>query len=126
MPKPKDVDAYIVAAPKEAQSNLKQLRAAIRQAAPGAEKRISYGMPYYAHKGRLAYLQLAKNHIGLYLAPSVIADHMNDLKAYETAKATIRFLLGNKLRVALIKKLIRSGVEKNEAKKGYSEPRTRI
>ncbi len=67
----RSVDAYIAAAPKEAQSKLRELRAAIRETAPTAEERISYGMPYYAYKGRLAYFAAFKKHIGLYVpAPS--------------------------------------------------------
>jgi len=44
---PKDVDAYIERAPKEAQGKLQKLRATIKEMAPVAEERISYGMPYY-------------------------------------------------------------------------------
>jgi uncharacterized protein YdhG (YjbR/CyaY superfamily) len=51
---PKDVDEYIASAPKEVQAKLKELRAAIREVAPTAVERISYGMPYYDYKGRLA------------------------------------------------------------------------
>ena len=62
---PKDVDEYIEGAPKEVQGKLKEFRAAIREVAPTAVERISYGMPYYDYKGRLAYFSLAKKHIGL-------------------------------------------------------------
>ena len=61
----KNVDAYIAAAPRDVQRKLKELRAVIRKAAPIAEERISYGMPYYAYKGRLAYFSFWKAHIGL-------------------------------------------------------------
>ena len=44
---PKDVDEYIASAPKEVQGKLTQLRKAIKEAAPTAVERISYGMPYY-------------------------------------------------------------------------------
>lgn len=47
------VDEYIALAPKEVQGKLRELRAAIKTVAPDAEERISYGMPYYAYKGRL-------------------------------------------------------------------------
>ena len=50
---PQDVGAYIAAAPKEVRGALKALRRAIREAAPAAVERISYGMPYYEHRGRL-------------------------------------------------------------------------
>ena len=115
--KAKDVDDYIAAAPKEVQGKLKELRAVIREAAPTAMERISYGIPYYGYKGRLAYFRLSKKHIGLYVPPPVIAEHKNELGDYETAKATVRFPLDKKLPVALIKKLVKARIRKNEAGK---------
>jgi len=64
---PKDVEAYITATPKDMQEKLKELQVAIREAAPTAVERISYGMPYYDYKGRLAYLRFTQTHIGLYI-----------------------------------------------------------
>ena len=115
--KPKTVAAYIAAAPKEAQPKLKAMRAAIREVAPDADERISYSMPYYGYKGRLAYFQLAKGHIGLYVPPPVIQDHQKELEHYETARATVRFPLNEKLPVGLIKKLVRARKKRNEAGK---------
>lgn len=115
MKKARDVDEYIAKAPKEMRGRLQELRAAIKSAAPKAEERISYGMPYYAYKGRLAYFQLWKKHIGLYVPTPVIEEHESELKDYEIAKATVRFPLDKKLPVALIKKLVQARVKKNEA-----------
>ena len=115
-PKPKTVDAYIAAAPKEVRSKLKELRAAIRQVAPTAEERISYRMPYYAYKGRLAYFAAFKNHIGLYVPTPVVEEHKRELKDYVTSEATVRLPLDKKLPVALIKKLIRARMKKNDAR----------
>lgn len=114
--KPKDVDAYIAAAPRAARGKLRELRRAIRNVAPTAQEKISYGMPYYAYKGRLAYFALHSNHIGLYVPPPVIAEHKRELKNYQTAMATVRFPIDRPLPVALIKKLIKARVKKNEAK----------
>lgn len=114
----KDVDEYIADAPKEVQGKLKELREAIRVAAPESVEKISYGMPYYSYKGRLAYFAYAKHHIGLYAMPPIVEDHKNELKKYQTAKATIRFPLNEVLPIPLIKKLIKAGVKRNdEAKK---------
>ncbi|HZI57802.1 MAG TPA: DUF1801 domain-containing protein [Verrucomicrobiae bacterium] len=115
--KPKDVDAYIAAAPKETQRKLKELRAVIKKTAPDAEERLSYGMPYYAWNGRLAYFSIWKEHIGLYVPTPVIEEHAAELKAYETTSATVRLPLGKKLPITLIKKLITARMKKNEAKK---------
>ena len=114
--KPKTVTAYIAAAPKEVQSKLKQLRAIIRQVAPKAEEKISYSMPYYDYKGRLAYFAYAKHHIGLYAMPPIVKNHEKELKKYRTSTATIQFPLDEKLPVALIKKLVKAGVRNNELK----------
>src|SRR6266849_5737612 len=114
--KPRDVDAYIASAPKEVQGKLKELRAVIRKTAPAAEERLSYGMPYYACKGRLAYFSIWKSHIGFYVPTPVLAEHESDLRAYETTSATVRFPLDKKLPVALIRKLIKARMEKNLAK----------
>ncbi len=117
MEKPKNVDMYIKRAPKEVQSKLKELRNTIRKAAPQAIEKLSYGMPYYGYKGRLAYFAFAKKHIGLYIPTPTIEEHKNLLKDYSTNKATIRFPLNKKLPLNLIKKLIKSRVEYNVSKK---------
>ena len=117
MKKAKDVNEYIARAPRELRGKLTELRAIIKGAAPRAEERISYGMPYYAYQGRLAYFLLAKPHIGLYLPTPVIEEHKRELEDYETAKATVRFPLNKKLPVTLIKKLVKARAKKNEASK---------
>ncbi|MGD0159113.1 MAG: DUF1801 domain-containing protein [Candidatus Bathyarchaeia archaeon] len=114
---PKSVDDYIAMAPKELQGKLEELRVAIKETAPTVVESISYGMPYYDYKGRLAYFRLAKTHIGLYVPHGVVEEHKNELADYETANATVRFSLDKKLPVALIKKLVRAGIKKNEATK---------
>src|SRR5262245_36711551 len=113
-PHAKDVDAYISTAPKAAQAKLRQLRKLIKESAPAAAERISYGMPYYHYKGRVAYFSFWKSHIGLYVPTPVLAEHKNELKGYETTKATVRLPLDERLPVALIKKLIQARVKMNE------------
>jgi uncharacterized protein YdhG (YjbR/CyaY superfamily) len=114
-PKPKDVPAYIAAAPKEVRGKLRELRAVIRKTAPAAEEKISYGIPYYGYKGRLVYFSAWKNHIGMYIPTPVVKEHAHELKGYETTSATIRFPLDRRLPVALIKKLVKARMKKNEA-----------
>jgi uncharacterized protein YdhG (YjbR/CyaY superfamily) len=111
----KSVDAYITAAPMQVRGKLVRLRAAIKEAAPAATEGISYGIPYYSYKGPLAYFRLAKGHIGLYIPPPVIEEHLDELSAYGTARATVRFPLKGKLPAALIKKLVKARMRTNEA-----------
>jgi len=110
--KSKNVPAYISAAPEEAREKLRMLRAAIRAAAPAAVESISYGMPCY-DRGRVAWFGVAKAHIGLYLRPPIIQEHKAELADYATTKSAIRFPLGEKLPVPLIKKLVKARIKKN-------------
>jgi uncharacterized protein YdhG (YjbR/CyaY superfamily) len=116
-PKPNTVDEYIAAAPTEVQPKLKELRALIQKTAAGAEERVSYGMPYYHYKGRLAYFSYWKSHIGLYVPTPVLAEHKHEMAGYETSSATVRFPLHKKLPATLIKTLIKARMSKNEASK---------
>jgi uncharacterized protein YdhG (YjbR/CyaY superfamily) len=111
---PKDVDTYIAAAPKKVQGMLREVRSAIKAVAPSARESLSYGMPYYNYKGRLAWFGLQKNHIGLYLRPPVIAEHKRELGGYVTTKSAVHFPLDRKIPVSLIKKLVRARMKINE------------
>lgn len=113
----KTVETYIAAAPSVHRGKLRQMRAAIRKAAPKALEKISYGMPYYGYQGRLAYFALSKAHIGLYIPPPILQNHRNELKGYSTsASATVRFPLDRKLPLGLIGKLVKARMKYNEAK----------
>jgi uncharacterized protein YdhG (YjbR/CyaY superfamily) len=112
---PKDVDTYIESAPLGVQAKLKELRTVIKEVAPSALERISYGMPFYEYNGRLAYFGLAKAHIGLYIPPPVIEEHQSELSDYVTSKGTFRIPLDKDLPVELIKMLVKARMIKNDA-----------
>ena len=112
---PKDVDAYIAAAPKAAQPLLNQLREAIKSAAPQAKEKISYGMPSYDHRGRVAYFAGYEGHVGLYGVAHVAHEKDAAVAKYLESQSTLRFPVGQKLPVAMIRKLIQERVKQNEA-----------
>ncbi|TMF23705.1 MAG: DUF1801 domain-containing protein [Chloroflexi bacterium] len=107
-----DVDAYIAAAPRTVQPKLRQLRTAIKAAAPKATEKISYGIPFYDYKGRLIYFAIHTTHIGMY--PSGDA---KGLEKYLTEKATLRFPLDEPLPLERIRKLIADRVKERDAGK---------
>src|SRR5262245_60012015 len=117
MLKVKTVEEYIASAPEEVRPKLHQIRKIIKTVAPKAEEKISYAMPYYGYKGRLAYFSFTRTHVGLYVMPPVIQDHKKELEGYSTATATVRFPLDQELPVKLIEKLVKAGIANNEAKK---------
>jgi uncharacterized protein YdhG (YjbR/CyaY superfamily) len=111
------VDAYIATAPKEVQARLRQFRAIIREVAPTAVESISYQMPFYDYKGRLAWFGLAKAHIGFYLRPPVIEEHRKELADFATTKSAVHFPLDEKIPVSLVRRLVKARMKKNEAEK---------
>ena len=113
----KSVDGYISAAPKRVQGKLREIRKIIKSAAPEAEEKISYGMPYYNYKGRLAYFAAFKDHVSLFAMPPVVGELNRKLRKYQTGKSTIQFPLDEELPVSLIRMLIGAGVRKNEMKR---------
>ena len=111
----KDVDEHIALAPKEVQDKLKEFRATIKTAAPSAQERISYGMPYYMYKGRLVYFQLWPKHIGIYaLAKPILEEYKSELEGYVMDKGSVRFPLDEELPVALIEKLVKAQVRQKD------------
>jgi uncharacterized protein YdhG (YjbR/CyaY superfamily) len=104
----RDVDAYIAAAPKELQTKLKQMRAAITQAAPGATEYISYGMPVYKYERPFIGFAAMKNHIGLYpMSGSFVGAHQKELEGYSTSKGAIRLPLDKPLPLGLVKRVVK-------------------
>ena len=112
--RPKTVSAYIAAAPAPARKMLKQLRSAVRAAAPKAEEKISYGMPYYSHHGRLVYFAAFKNHVSLYVWGRILKRYTAEIRLYQTTRATLQFPLGTRIPVALVKKLVTARRKENE------------
>ncbi|PWU23536.1 hypothetical protein C5B42_02705 [Candidatus Cerribacteria bacterium 'Amazon FNV 2010 28 9'] len=114
MPTPKSVDEYLESVPSKFKQKLQDLRDTIRSAAPNAQEKISYGMPYYDYKGRLAYFRLATHHIGLYIPGPILKEFASELQAYETTDATLRLPLDMPLPKKLIGKFIKARMKLNE------------
>jgi uncharacterized protein YdhG (YjbR/CyaY superfamily) len=109
------VDAYIKAARGTARKKLREVRNAIREVAPEAKESISYGIPYYDYRGRLAWFGLQTNHIGLYLRPPIIQEHSRELKGYVTTKSAVHLPLDREIPSSLVKKLVRARMKVNDA-----------
>ncbi len=110
---PTTVEEYIAQFPEEVQPVLMKLRAAIKEAAPGAEERISYGMPGYFLKGRLVWFGGFKKHVSFFPTTSGIEAFQQELAGYKLSKGTVQFPLDKPIPYALIAKIVRFRVEEN-------------
>jgi uncharacterized protein YdhG (YjbR/CyaY superfamily) len=103
--RPKTIDEYIQAAPKEAHEKLRQMRACIRAAAPGAKEGLKWGMPAFSYRRILVTFAGFKNHIGFYPTPSAVTAFAKELSKFSTAKGSIQFPLEEPLPLSLVRKI---------------------
>jgi len=115
------IDEYIASFPADVQERLRQMRAAIREAAPEAQEKISYQMPTFFLQGNLVHFAAFKNHIGFYPAPRGIEAFKDELAAYEGAKGSVQFPLDQPLPLDLVRRIVQFRVadqlQSAEAKK---------
>lgn len=109
----KDIDEYIAGFPKGIQNALKQIRATIKKAAPGAKEAIKYAMPTFTFHGNLVYFAAFKNHIGFYPVPTGIEAFQKELSIYKTGKGSVQFPLDQPMPVSLIAKIVKFRIKEN-------------
>jgi uncharacterized protein YdhG (YjbR/CyaY superfamily) len=116
--KPKTVAAYINGAPKDAQKKLREMRACIRAAAPGATEELKWGMPAFSKRRILVTYGAFAHHIGFYPTAAAVQAFAVDLSGYVTAKGTIQFPLDKPLPRALIRRITAFRVRESETQDG--------
>ena len=105
MKKPTTVAEYINAAPKEARKNLREIRAILRKAAPGAKEGIKWGSPVFEDKRILFAFAAHKSHLNFMPTPSAMKPFKKELAPYKTGKGSIQFPYGEPVPKALIRKI---------------------
>lgn len=101
------VEAYLKEQPVARQALLAKVRGVIREAAPAAQEKISYGMPTFWQKENLVHFANFKNHLGFYPTPSAIEHFAPQLVGYKTSKGTIQFPYDQELPYDLIGEITR-------------------
>lgn len=114
---PGGVDEYIETFSKDVQGKLRQIRAAIRDVAPGSIETVSYfqipGYSYegYDYNGMFAWFSYKKSNVRLHVRPPVIQDNKKELGGYDTTKAIISFPVDKEVPIALVKKLVKASIK---------------
>ena len=111
------VDEYIADAPPELQEKLREIRATIFAAAPGATERTDYfQMPGYSYEGydydgMFAWFSFKKPCIRLHVRPPVIHEHKKELAGCGTTKAIVSFPPDKPISMMLVKKLVKASLK---------------
>jgi uncharacterized protein YdhG (YjbR/CyaY superfamily) len=103
-----DHDAYIAEAPQDLRPLLVRLRAQLSRALPDAEEVIAYKMPgFRIGRSIVAGYAAFSKQCGLYVAPSAIASHAEDIAAagLKSTKTGVTFSPSQPIPDSLVKKL---------------------
>lgn len=107
------VDDYIRAFPQPVRERLEAMRAAIREVAPEATEKISYGMPTFYLRGNLVHYAAFKAHIGFYPTPSGTEEFQARIARYKHNKGSIQLPLDEELPLDLVREITRFRVKEN-------------
>lgn len=103
--KPKTVDEYIAAAPKEAQAKLRELRSILKGIVPHAAETVKWGSPVF-EEGRILFAYSAhKTHLNFMPTPSSLKPFESELSHFITGKSTIQLPYDKPLPKILIRKI---------------------
>ena len=104
---PRTVTEYLRSVPPVPRRALEALRRTVRKAAPGAEERISYGIPAFYLGGRmLVAYGAAARHCAFYPGARPVEKHAAELASFDTSRGTVRFDPGRPLPAALVRRLV--------------------
>lgn len=101
------VEAYLNAQPLERQAILRKVQQVIRQAAPDALEKISYGMPTFWQGKNLVHFANFKNHLGFYPTPPAIEHFAQELAGFKTSKGAVQFPYAKEIPYDLIEEITR-------------------
>jgi uncharacterized protein YdhG (YjbR/CyaY superfamily) len=111
------VPKYIAHCPKEIQSKLRDIRAAIRSVAPNAIETLSYfdmpGYSYggYAYNGMFAWFSYKAPYIRLHVRPNALLTFKKELAGYMQTKAVVSFSTEIAIPKTLVKKLVKASLK---------------
>ena len=112
--KPTSIDEYIGQYPQDVQQILNQIRAVIKEEAPQAVEKISYGLPTFYQNGNLVHFGVHTHHIGFYPTPSGMEAFKEELSGYKGAKGSVQFPLNQPMPYELIRRMVKFRTEETK------------
>ena len=110
--KPNTIEEYIAASAPQIRVILKKIRETVQAAAPGAEERISYGMPTVNLHGGPVHFAAFKHHIGFYPPVRGDAKLMEEASAYAGEKGNLKFPIDKPIPYGLISRIVKARAKK--------------
>lgn len=106
------IDEYVAGFPPEARAALAEVRAIIRETAPGATERMSYDMPTFDLNGHhLVHFAGWQKHIGFYpISAGIAAANQADLATLKQGKGSVQFPLGKPMPRDLIRRIVEARI----------------
>jgi len=112
------IDAYIAEFPPETQEVLRELRAIVKSAVPGATETMSYAIPTFDLGGRhLVFFAGYRKHVSLYPIIGAVEEAFADeLAPHKHGRGTLQFPLGQPLPTDLIGRIVTRMAQENVAR----------
>jgi uncharacterized protein YdhG (YjbR/CyaY superfamily) len=116
-----NTDEYIAQFPEDVQQILEKLRRTIKEIAPQAKEKISYGMPGFYQDGMLMWFAGHKDYIGFYPTGEGVEAFKNELNDFKFSKGAIQFPLKKPIPYDLIRKITQFRLEQTSKKQTKSK-----
>lgn len=106
---PQTVDDYLASLSEDRRAALERVRQIIREAAPGVEEAISYGIPAFRFRRKaLLWIGAAASHCALY---GVSAPYPGAFEGYDVSgKGTLRFKVDAPLPEVLVRQVVEARI----------------
>ena len=108
----RQISDYMAARSPASRTALRQLRAAIRAAAPRASEAFSYGIPGFRFDGRpLVWYAAFTHHTSIYpMTGAIRRTFAKDLQGLKTSTGTVQFPATRAIPIGLVKRLVKARV----------------
>ncbi|HWA29222.1 MAG TPA: DUF1801 domain-containing protein [Lacunisphaera sp.] len=116
--KPRTVTEFISATDRPARDRLREIRRAVRAAAPEATESLKWGMPAHSLRRILVMYGAFKNHVSLFPGTPTVRAFRKELAKFETSGSTVKFPLDRPIPSALVRRLVAARAKASAEKDG--------